>query len=391
MVNRQSVSGEEAKRLRNANRDRVKAASTPPENKINGHAKPAQRFFDLAHAQAERWRDKELPAMEFTVADLLPHHTAWLLGGDSGSGKSILMQTLCTCVAADHAFLGRAVRHGRAIYVTGEDRDDILHARQLRIFKALGLSWNDVGDNLLIRSMADQEMWLFGDRGPTPHGLGLIEEILQLGGKTSVAVIDSASLTFDGEEIKRRPVADFMRYLNRCAVQFGGSVGLVAHTSRSSRGDARSMVSGSTAWVAQARAGLLLEANGDGEAKLSLIAPNYTRRVEPMILQWNDDGVLIDKPPRSQLDVIAERNDDKMVLAQITSRWAVGNPLCQQGARSVDASMAGQALMTRDRAKAAVQRLLAAGMIISARTGRGGPTGLKPVPQDVGVNLLENS
>ena len=72
-------------------------------------------FFDLANASVARWRDIDLEPLAFTVAELLPHNTAWLIGGDTGSGKSILMQTLCTCVAADLPFLGKAVRHGRAV------------------------------------------------------------------------------------------------------------------------------------------------------------------------------------------------------------------------------------------------------------------------------------
>lgn len=324
--------------------------------------------------------------MEFTVAEIIPHHTAWLIGGDSGSGKSILMQTLCTCIAADLPFLGRAVRHGRAVYVTGEDRDDILHARQLRIFKALGISFAEVGNNLLVRSMADREMWLFNEHGPTPHGMGLVDEIKKLGGQTSLAVIDSASLTFDGEEIRRRPVADFMRYLNRSAVDIGGSIGLVAHTSRSSRSDARSMVSGSTAWVAQARAGLLLEAHGDDQAKLSLIAPNYSRRIDPVLLSWNDEGVLLPKPPRSQLDVIQERADENVVLSEITSRWAKGSPLGQQGKRAVGKVMAELGRMSVERAKAAAERLETAGLIGPGRI-HNGPSGYRPLPQDVGTHF----
>ena len=72
--------------------------------------------------------------------------------------------------------------------ITGEDRDDILHARQLRIFKALGISWDDVGDNLVVRSVSDKAMWLFNERGPTAEGHALVDEITKLGGQTSVGV-----------------------------------------------------------------------------------------------------------------------------------------------------------------------------------------------------------
>jgi RecA-family ATPase len=360
---------EESKRRR---AEREAAAKSKPGSKpyANGHDKEALPFFSFATASVTRWREQELEPMEFTVAELLPHLTAWLIGGDSGSGKSILMQTLCTCVAADKPFLGRAVRHGRAIYVTGEDRDDILHARQLRIFKALDLNWDDVGDNLLIRSVAEKEMWLFNERGPTPHGLALVDEITKLGGKTSVGVIDSASLTFDAEEIKRRPVADFMRYLNRCAVQIGGSIGLVAHTSRSSRGDARSMVSGSTAWVAQARAGLLLESADDGEAKLSLIAPNYSRRIEPIELVWNDDGVLLPKEaPEGVLASIQQKKHDEVVVKLIRERWdGEGDPI---GRRALPGELAGRGDMKVAEAKAALARLTSDKRIETSRKPRG--------------------
>jgi RecA-family ATPase len=373
------VTLDEAKRRR-AEREAAEKPKPGPKPYANGHDKEALPFFDFATASAVRWRDQDLQPMEFTVAELLPHNTAWLIGGDSGSGKSILMQTLCTCVAADRPFLGRAVRHGRAIYVTGEDRDDILHARQLRIFKALDLSWDDVGDNLLVRSIADKEMWLFNERGPTPHGLALVDEITKLGGQTSVGVIDSASLTFDAEEIKRRPVADFMRYLNRTAVLIGGSIGLVAHTSRSSRGDARSMVSGSTAWVAQARAGLLLESVEDGEAKLSLIAPNYTRAVEPIGLAWNDDGVLLPKvEPEGVLASIQQRKHDEIAFKLVKERWdGAGDPI---GRRDLPKELAKRGEMKVAEAKAAIERLISDGRIHTSRKPRGA-SGLRPTSHE---------
>jgi hypothetical protein len=304
----------------------------PPPGQAPYNAEPddddEEQGYGLAEASAKRWVGKPVPKLDFVVADLFPHRVCSLVGGDSGSGKSILLQTVCTCVAAGVIAIGQPVPvQGTAVYLTAEDPEDMLHARQDRICNALNIPLTDVADSLIVRSMADYDMWLFGERGPTSMALRLITELEALPNLRFLA-IDSAALVFDEEEIRRRPVAAFMKYLNLMSRKLDIGIALIAHTSRTSKGDIRSMVSGSTAWVAQSRAGLLLTVDDDDEAvKLSLIKPNYSKRGIEIMLKWNDDGVLIRDPDFKPgvditmaqthlvLDEIGERQPSKRALS----------------------------------------------------------------------------
>jgi hypothetical protein len=266
-------------------------------------------------------RQKPVPQLQFAVDDLLVHRTAFLLGGDSGSGKSILAQTWCTCMAAGSFFLGRKVRPCIAAYFTGEDDIDMLYLRQERIRRALRISERDLDDRLYLASVVDRDTWLYSSGRPTALADELEKQLADM--KAGFAIIDSASLTFDDDEIRRRPVAGFMRNIAAMGRRLDASVGLIAHTSRSSKADAKRMVSGSTAWVAQARAGFLLEPGeeeGSTEVKVSLIAPNYTKRGQTFELEWTEDGVLLPKAADA-INSIAVRATDKTVLEEITKRW----------------------------------------------------------------------
>src|SRR5262249_55050208 len=148
--------------------------------------------------------------------------------------------------------------------------------------------------------------------------------------------IDAAALVYNDHEIERRPVAAFMKTLNRTARDLDAGFLLAAHTSRSSKGTTATMVSGSTAWVAQARAGLLLEADDDGEATLSLIKPTSPRRGISIDLKFNDDGVLVLRDKGGMVDSIERSKDDRLVLSIIDQRWkGDAEPLSKIGDTSV--------------------------------------------------------
>ena len=130
-------------------------------------ARPKVSPFDLAGADVARWSDLPEPVVEFVVADLLHRRSAFLFAGDGGAGKSILCQTLATCVAAGHPFLGRTTMTGPAVFISGEDDRDILRNRHARICKALGLDPALLDGKLFVRSMTDGDMVLWREGKPT--------------------------------------------------------------------------------------------------------------------------------------------------------------------------------------------------------------------------------
>lgn len=349
-------------------------------------AKPA--IFDLANSSSKRWIDKPVPILSWLVAGLFPLGMCSIVGADSGAGKSILMQTLATCIAATeldgsgYPFLGHRTMGGRAVYITGEDPENILHMRQDRILRALNLPWEALGDRLIVRSMADHDIWLYQRGRPSPLAGRLRDELAAIPDLRG-CFIDSAALVFDDEEIKRAPVAGFMKFLNRTAMQLDSAIVIAAHTSRSSRGDTKTMVSGSTAWVAQARAGVQLERKDeDGEVKLKLVNANYGKPGWEQTLVWTDDGVLVPKPSDGMVERIQIASDEKRVLDEITRAWLAKTPLSLSAnapGRFLPKVMSDLHAMKAGHAKKLAEVMMARGdLVIRTANKRSKMTGLCP-------------
>jgi RecA-family ATPase len=348
----------------------------------NGHAKPS---FSLGAYYSQRWLGKEPPLMPMLVADIVPDHCTTLLAADGGVGKSILMQMLCTCVAShDKPFLGRETAHGGAVFLTAEDPENVLHHRQLRICEALGVPLEEIADQLIIRSMADEDMVLFREGLPTTLLLDLEAELANL--EPRLIALDSATYVYDDNEIDRRSVRKFLSALNGMSRRHHCSTLLAAHTSRTSDDSAARLASGSTSWVFQARAAIRLSTTEGDTVKLSVRKANYSRAGLEVDLRWTDDGVLM--PPQSDgvLGNIQQRKDDDLVLAEIAQRW--DDPAVEPLSRSTNnqdrylpAYMARLGRMTQRRAQAALTRLTDAKKI-TTDSKRRGLTGLRLVSHE---------
>lgn len=339
----------------------------------NGHDRAA---FDLPAGYALHWLDKEVPPMGILVSDLIPDHMVSICAGDGGSGKSILMQTLATCVASlDKPFLGRATEHGRAVFITGEDPEYILHIRQVRICQALGLTLHDVGETLIVKSMADHDVFLFSEGKPTALAEKLEQEIEALG-VIRLLVLDSATFVFDDNEIDRRAVSAFLRHLNRMAKRLRCAIVLVTHTSRTSDASPARMTSGSTGWAWHARSGLLLKATEDG-ATLTALKTKHTKQGLKIDVVWTDDGVLVMPEAKDWLD---SKGQERKLLELVEQRWAEGNPLAavaQARGRYLPSVVATLGLMRAGDAEKLMLQLMHSGAVFEDQKTTKTPRGLR--------------
>ena len=342
-------------------------------------SRPKLSPFDLAGADVALWNDLPEPLVEFVVADLLHRRSAFLVAGDGGAGKSILCQLLSTCVAVGAPFLGRATMQGRAVFITGEDDQDVLRIRHSRICKTLGLDPAQLEGKLSIRSMADTDMFLWSDGKPTKLAQLLATDLASI--RPLLVVIDSAVFAFGDDEIKRRAVAGFLIHLNRLARTLEASVGLVTHTSKTGG------PSGSTAWLNQARAGLLLE-KSDGGPILKTLKSNYGKDQQPIQLHWTEDGVLMSEQSDTGLvGKLTEKKLDEEVLVAIKAAWlGPGDPLSATPNAGIRYLYRFMAEKTGRKAKDflnAMNRLIAADRVVNAekRKGKYGLCAIEDVPE----------
>jgi acetolactate synthase-1/2/3 large subunit len=107
-----------------------------------------------------------VPAREWLVEGLIPSGTVTLLGGDGGTGKSLLALQLAAAVALARAWLGHPVKAGSAIFISAEDDRDELHRRIADICRAECVAVADL-QNLTMRSLAGEDALLAIQEGRT--------------------------------------------------------------------------------------------------------------------------------------------------------------------------------------------------------------------------------
>ncbi|MEO6247683.1 MAG: AAA family ATPase [Sphingomicrobium sp.] len=100
------------------------------------------------------WQGQPTPEREWALTDWIPSRQATYLTGPGASGKSLLTQQLCTCIALGLPFMGVETRQAVALYLTCEDDEIALHQRQKAICEALGVPLSALDGKLHLVSLA---------------------------------------------------------------------------------------------------------------------------------------------------------------------------------------------------------------------------------------------
>ena len=193
----------------------------------------------------------------------MPQNTVTLLGGDGGTGKSLLALQLAVAVAADAPWLGRKVSAGSAIYMSAEDETDELHRRLSDIlrcsaeprtttprvsrcarWRARTCSWAaDIPASL---ALTTSQLFRELEQRARDDGPALI-------------VIDTLADVYPANENDRAKVRQFVGILRGLAIRQQCAVILLAHPSLSGPRVRVGHVPGSTAWNNSVRSRLYLE------------------------------------------------------------------------------------------------------------------------------------
>lgn len=262
---------------------------------------------------AARLNGKTVPPRQWLVPDLIPSRTVTLLGGDGGTGKSLLAKLLAVACATSGPWIGLPVESGPAIYFTAEDDEDEVHRRLDNILRATGGSYDDLAD-LIICSYAGKDALLATQATPTaplqPTDLFRRLDMRMAAVKPVVVVLDTLADLFPGNENDRAQARQFIGLLRSLAIKHDCAVILLAHPSLSGL-NSGSGTSGSTAWNNSVRSRLYLErivqdgyeANPDARV-LSTKKANYGRTGGEINLTWRN-GVFEADAPVTALDRMA--------------------------------------------------------------------------------------
>lgn len=205
-----------------------------------------------------------VPPQKWLVKDIIPADNVTLLGGDGGTGKSLLALQLAEAVALGGTWLAMPVEQGVVLYLSAEDEIDELH-RRTKIISADMWSLS----NLVFAPLAGKDAILAAPAGKE----GLLKEtalferlrktIARL--RPSVMILDTLADLFGGDEVKKIHARSFVSMLRGLALDFEITVILLFHPSVNGMASG-SGTSGNVGWSNSVRSRLYLDRlkNNDG-------------------------------------------------------------------------------------------------------------------------------
>ncbi|HKW96799.1 MAG TPA: AAA family ATPase [Bryobacteraceae bacterium] len=254
------------------------------------------------------WSGVEPEPIKWLVRGCIPRGTVCLFSGDSGLGKSLLMQQLQTAAATGSDWLGFNVDRVRSFGFYCEDPKTVLHWRQREICKSLGIDEGDLEDmSIAARVGLDNVLMDFNRRTDEGRATPVYDQLRSYARDfgAELVIVDTAAHTFNGNENVRAHVTAFVNILQEIASETGGAVVLCSHPSVSSM-QSGSGYSGSTAWRATVRAHMYLKRpkgyddesdDADPDIRvLKTMKSNWGPGTGVLRLKW-DDGVFVPIAP----------------------------------------------------------------------------------------------
>ena len=274
-------------------------------------------------------RDPEPP--RFIIPEWLPAGYATLLAGHGGIGKSGIALALAVCIASGSRFFGLDVERRRVLYLSCEDKAEVLHWRLARTCEDMGIALASLHGHLSVLDMVGRDAVLYvaedrlaGYGHPTPTFEALRARAAER--RAQVVVLDGISDVYDGNENDRGKVKRFVNAMLPLADPLDGAVILIGHVDKATArgsGDTTEGYSGSTGWNNAVRARWYLRRevadDGDGtgaptgslilenqKANLSVSGSRLRLRYEPEAHAFR--GEALDAPGRAgRPDESAER------------------------------------------------------------------------------------
>ena len=280
-----------------------------------------------------------VPVDDLDTAEIAPQAWAWegyiparevtLLGAHGGAGKSTVSLMLAVCAAVGLPLFGVPTRAAPVVVFSGEDDAQTVRRRLRAVCRLLQVPPHALAGQLLVLDASDADPTLWGEPRMEEGPDGILRAASpattaykELGDLLADApepllIVDNASDTFGGNEIKRTEVRGFVRGLRALVRKQGGAVLLLAHIDKSAAkgfGGGESY-SGSTAWHNSARSRLVLKRDKDDTLILEHEKSNFGRKREPLRLVWPDGGLpQVDAPASGVVLSIATDNNTRAVL-----------------------------------------------------------------------------
>ncbi len=321
----------------------------PPYNVTQFPRRKLQPFDVFCPAA---WQDIEPEPIQWIVKNCIPRGTVCLFSGDSGLGKSLLMQQLQTCTALGKPWLGNEVQRVRSFGFYCEDPKNILHWRQRDICRHLDAQEGELEDMAIAARVGmDNVLMDFNRRTDEGRATALYDQVRgyvrEFGAE--LIILDTAAHTFNGNENVRAHVTAFVSALQEIANETNGAIVLCSHPSVSSM-QSGTGYSGSTAWRATVRAHMYLK-RPKGYDDESDDTDANVRVLKTMKANWGSGAGIIKL--RWEGGVFQRVAPDRLPVAGFLDRIEIDGQLChairyliQKGERLAAESRANNNFLT---------------------------------------------
>lgn len=299
----------------------------------------------------------------FIIQDWLPCGYATLFAGHGGVGKSGLALHLCTAIALGGDFFGLQCEPRKVLYLSCEDRENVLHYRLARICKHIGIPLADLAGYLNIVDLVGKPSILW-ERDPrtgftSTAALAELERMMEETGSDVVAV-DGISDTFGGNENAKVDVKRYVNALVNLIDPNKGAVLLVGHVAKLTAAQASTTegYSGTTGWHNAVRARWYLypesrpgeegeKPERTGDLLLELQKSNLGTTDQSMRFTWNEDSRMFhgrEIQGRTAAAKSLRDSHERRVLLEVLAEvhQAAGHvPAASQGPRNAFAVLSG--------------------------------------------------
>jgi len=226
--------------------------------------------------------------------------------GHGGIGKSQIELMRAVCIAMGIPFCGIECERRKVLYLSCEDRTDVIHWRLTRICAYLGVNLAELKDWLTIVDLVGHESLLYVPDPRTGHAYtaayGLLDNLIKKH-DAELLILDGIADTFGGNENSRSDVKGFINSL-LALIPPEGAVILIGHVNKitASSGATTEGYSGSTSWHNSFRARWYLRPEveqGDddhstrtGRLIMELQKANHGAIGTQIVFEWDDSAHL---------------------------------------------------------------------------------------------------
>lgn len=282
---------------------------------------------------------KPIPPRRWLVDQWVPLGTVTMLGGDGGTGKSILALQLLAAAALGKSWLGQPTMRCKALGVFCEDSADELHRRMADVLAHYEVNFADLEDLTLFSLFGEENALLDFDQETRKWVES--ERYFQIGraiedSGAQLIVLDSLHDLFAGNENSRPEARRFIQMLAAWARDYDAAVVLNAHPSLSGLNSGTG-TSGSTAWNNAVRSRLYLTrletTDGDSTAtndvrELRRVKANYAGAGDRLALRWKDGVFVAEAAQGGVLAAIRRDQAEQTFLACLKAIEVQGRTVC---------------------------------------------------------------